>query len=257
MVLLAALLALAGPFLPLADPLATDVARALQPPGVGAPFGTDHLGRDLLARVVFATRLDLGLAFLAVMLALVLGCPAGVLAGWVGGWVGRGAGILVDVLLALPIYLLAMVLTVRLGNSLAVVVIATALVNLPFFIRLTRLEVARRRCAVWVDMARMGGMAERLILMRFVLPGVLPLVAVQATTMLGWAVLNAAGLSFIGIGVRPPAPEWGVLVAEGARFLSAGAWWLVAFPALALVLTVLGFHMAGDGLRRRLGRQAA
>ena len=249
--------AILGPVLPLADPLATDVAGALRGPSGGALFGTDHLGRDVLARVVLAARLDLGLAAAAVGLAMVIGCPIGALAGWRGGWAGRGAGMLGDVLLAMPIYLLAMVLAVGLGNSLAVVVMATAMVNLPFFIRLTRVEVARRRTAAWVDMARMGGMAGRTILLRLVLPAVLPLVAVQATTTLGWAVLNAAGLSFIGLGVRPPTPEWGVLVAEGARFVAAGAWWLVVFPGGALVLSVLAFHLTGDALRRYLARQAA
>lgn len=248
------LLALAVPLLPLADPVASNVRAVLQPPSLRFPFGTDALGRDLLARVLHAARLDLGLAILAVALAVGIGAPLGALAGWFGGWTGRFAGWLVDVLLALPIYLLAMVLAAGLGNSLAVVVLATAMVNLPFYIRLTRIEVQRQRHALWLDAARMGGARDRDLLFALVLPAVVPLIAVQATTNLGWAMLNAAGLSFIGIGVRPPAPEWGVMIAEGARYLGAGAWWLTAFPGAALVLAVLGFHLLGDGLAARLRR---
>jgi len=246
-----------GPLLPMADPLGTDVPAALMPPGAAHPFGTDHLGRDLLARVVVAARLDLGLAVLAVALAAGFGAVAGAVAGWFGGWGDRVAGWVVDLMLALPIYLLAMVLAVGMGNGLAVVVLATAMVNVPFFLRLVRTEVARQRRSLWVDAARMGGVRDRRILFAMVAPRVAPLVVVQATTNLGWAVLNAAGLSFIGIGVRPPTPEWGILIAEGSRFLASGHWWLVVFPGAALAVSVLGFHLAGDALRDRLSRAPA
>lgn len=245
-------LALVGPILPLADPLATNVGAALRAPEPAHLFGTDHLGRDMLARVVFAARYDLGLAMAAVMLAAGCGVACGAVAGWFGGGVDRMASWMVDLLLALPIYLLAMVLVGATGNGLTVVVVATAVVNLPFFVRLTRTEVARHRRSLWVDAARMGGASDGQILFGMVLPRVAPLVAVQATTNLGWAMLNAAGLSFIGIGVRPPTPEWGILIAEGARFVASGQWWLVVFPGAMLALTVLGFHLVGDALRDRL-----
>lgn len=251
------LLALAGPWLPLADPLATDVTQAMQPPGGAHLLGTDALGRDMLARIVAGARMDLGLACLAVGLAAPVGAAVGAVAGWLGGWPDRIGGWLADVLLALPIYLLAMVLAAAIGNSLLVVVLATAAVNLPVFVRLTRTEVARLRRTRWVDGLRMGGVGDRALLLRFVGPAVLPLLAVQATTAMGWAMLNAAGLSFIGIGVRPPTPEWGVLISEGARHLASGHWWLVACPAIALTGSVLAFHIAGDGLRDRLALRAA
>lgn len=251
------MLALIGPALPLADPLATEVRAALSPPGAAHPFGTDHLGRDVLARVIVAARLDVGLALAAVLLAAGVGATLGALAGWFGGWTDRIAGWAVDLMLALPIYLLAMVLAVAVGNGLGVVILATAVVNLPFFVRLVRAEVARHRRSLWVDAARMGGVAEGRILFGMVLPRVAPLVVVQGTTNLGWAMLNAAGLSFVGIGVRPPAPEWGILIAEGARYLASGQWWLVVFPAAALALAVLGFHLSGDALRDRLMRGRA
>jgi peptide/nickel transport system permease protein len=247
-------LALVGPLLPLADPFETQVAVALRPPSLDHPFGTDALGRDLLARVLHATRLDLGLAVVAVMLAAAIGVACGALAGWFGGWTDHALGWGVDLLLAMPIYLLAMVLVGALGNGLLVVILATSAVNLPFFVRLVRSEVARHRRSLWVDAARMVGVSDGRILFALVMPRVAPLIAVQATTNLGWAMLNAAGLSFIGIGVRPPTPEWGILISEGARHLGSGHWWLVAFPGGALALAVLGFHLTGDGLRDRLGR---
>lgn len=246
-----------GPLLPLADPLATNVAAALRPPGLAHPFGTDHLGRDQFARVMMAARLDLGLAAVAVALAAVSGTVIGALAGWFGGWTDQVSGWIGDLLLAMPIYLLAMVLVGALGNGLAIVVLATAVVNLPFFLRLVRGGVARQRRALWVDAARMSGQRDRDILFRHVLPRVFPLVVVQATTNLGWAMLNAAGLSFIGVGVRPPSPEWGVMIAEGMRFLMSGHWWLVVFPGAALAVSVLVFHLAGDAWRDLLAREAA
>lgn len=252
--LIAGLLAVAllGPGLWSVDPLATDVPRAFLPPQAAYPFGTDHLGRDMFARVIHAARLDLGLALAAVALAAAVGSCLGAVAGWYGGWLDRLTGWAGDVLLAFPIYLLAMVLALAFGNGLVVVVLATAMVNLPFFIRLVRVGVAKARHSLWVDAARMAGLPEGRILARLVLPGVAPLVAVHGATTLGWAMLNAAGLSFIGIGVRPPTPEWGILIAEGARHLAGGHWWLVAFPGAALATGVLAFHLAGDALRDRL-----
>ena len=247
-------LALFGPLLPLADPMSTDVSAAFHPPGDAHLFGTDHLGRDVLSRVVAAAGMDIGLAMAAVGLASTLGLVCGALAGWFGGWTDLTTGWMADLLLALPIYLMAMVLVGGIGNGLAVVVVATAAVNVPFFLRLVRTEVARHRRSLWVDAERLAGVADRHILFAMVLPRVAPLMVVQATTNLGWAMLNAAGLSFIGIGVRPPTPEWGVMISEGARHLASGHWWLVVFPGGALVLAVLGFHLAGDLCRDRLAQ---
>ena len=134
-------------------------------------------------------------------------------------------------------------------NRVENIVIATAIINLPFYIRFARAEVNVRRNVGWVEAARAGGEGNISVVLRFLLPNVLPAMAVQMSLNLGWAILNAAGLSFIGLGVRPPTPEWGIMVAEGARFISTGKWWLVAFPGLALMLAVLCFNLLGDGLR--------
>ncbi|WP_237180735.1 ABC transporter permease [Roseomonas haemaphysalidis] len=253
--LLAAVLALcavAGPWLVPFDPLATDTPRALQPPSAAHWFGTDQLGRDVLSRCVAATRLDLGIAGAAVLLSLAAGGVAGAAMGQAGGWADALGGRLAEVLMAFPLFVLALALVAALGPSVGVLVGATALVNLPLYLRLARAEAAVRRHAGFVEAARMGGAGPWRVLLGVLLPNILPVLVVQAAGNLGWAVLNAAGLSFLGLGVRPPAPEWGLMVAEGAPLLLSGGWWVAGFPALALVLAVLCFTLLGDALRDRL-----
>ncbi|SEP49734.1 peptide/nickel transport system permease protein [Methylobacterium sp. ap11] len=243
------LVALFSPWLTPYDPVASDVSVALQPPSAAHWAGTDQLGRDVLSRIVAATRLDLGIALSAVGLSFALGAVIGGVSGYAGGRLDRVVGRLVDVLMAFPLFVLAMALVAALGNRVENIVIATAIINLPFYIRFARAEVNVRRDAGYVEAARAGGEGHLAVVLRFLLPNVLPAMAVQISLNLGWAILNAAGLSFIGLGVRPPTPEWGILVAEGARFITTGKWWLVAFPGLALMLAVLCFNLLGDGLR--------
>jgi peptide/nickel transport system permease protein len=142
-----------------------------------------------------------------------------------------------------------MAMVAALGNRIENIVIATAIINLPFYIRFSRAEVNIRRNLGWVEAACACGESHVSVVLRFLLPNVLPAMVVQMSLNLGWAIINAAGLSFIGLGVKAPTPEWGIMVAEGARFISAGKWWLVAFPGLALMLAVLCFNLLGDGLR--------
>ncbi|TNC09103.1 ABC transporter permease [Methylobacterium terricola] len=243
------LVALFSPWLTPYDPIASDVSVALQPPSAAHWAGTDQLGRDVLSRIIAATRLDLAIALSAVSLSFALGAVIGGVSGYAGGRLDRVVGRLVDVLMAFPLFVLAMALVAALGNRVENIVIATAIINLPFYIRFARAEVNVRREAGYVEAARAGGEGHLAVVLRFLLPNVLPAMAVQISLNLGWAILNAAGLSFIGLGVRPPTPEWGILVAEGARFITTGKWWLVAFPGLALMLAVLCFNLLGDGLR--------
>ncbi|AWN52254.1 ABC transporter permease [Methylobacterium sp. 17Sr1-1] len=243
------LVAVFSPWLVPYDPVASDVSVALQPPSAAHWAGTDQLGRDVLSRIIAATRLDLAIALSAVSLSFALGAVIGGVSGYAGGRLDRVVGRLVDVLMAFPLFVLAMALVAALGNRVENIVIATAIINLPFYIRFARAEVNVRRDAGYVEAARAGGEGHLAVVLRFLLPNVLPAMAVQISLNLGWAILNAAGLSFIGLGVRPPTPEWGILVAEGARFITTGKWWLVAFPGLALMLAVLCFNLLGDGLR--------
>lgn len=234
------------------DPLATDVARALAPPSLRAPFGTDALGRDVLARVLAGARLDLGMAAAAVALAAPAGTLIGALAGLRGGAGQRVALRGGDVLTALPLYLMALLLVLVLQTGALVVILATALVNLPFYLRLARSEAALIRNGPQMQAALLAGMGQGAILRRVVAPALAPIIVVQASVNLGWAMLNAAGLSYLGIGVAPPAPEWGVMIAQGTADLGRGAWWVVAFPALALVGAALTLSAMGEALRHRL-----
>jgi len=238
-----------GPFLVPYDPLASDTANALQAPSWAHPFGTDQLGRDILSRVVVATRLDMTVAIASVVLVFALGGLAGVAAGYFGGWTDRVVGRIADTIMAFPLFVLAMGIVAALGNTVTNIVIATAIVNFPLYARLARAEARVRREAGFVQAARLTGNGEWRILLTQILPNILPIMAVQVSLTMGYAILNAAGLSFIGLGVRPPMPEWGIMVAEGASFIVSGEWWVALFPGLALMLAVFCFNLLGDGLR--------
>jgi peptide/nickel transport system permease protein len=243
------LMALVGPWIVPYDPLASNTDVALRPPSAAHWFGTDALGRDIFSRVVVATRLDLAIAFSAVLLSFVIGMPLGLAAGFFGGWwdriVTRGA----DTIMAFPLFVLAMGIVAALGNTVGNIILATAIINLPFYVRVARAEANVRRDAGWVEAARLAGNSDARILAMHLFPNALPPAMVQVSLNMGWAILNAAGLSFIGLGVRPPEPEWGILVAEGAQFIVSGEWWVSFFPGVMLMLAVFTFNLLGDALR--------
>ena len=243
------LLAVIGPTIVPYSPLASDTAQALTPPSLAHWFGTDQLGRDILSRVVVATRLDLGMASVAVALAFTGGTLFGLTAGYCGGWADRIIGRAVDTIMAFPLFVLAMGIVAALGNNVANIVYATAIINLPIYARLTRAEANIRRNAGFIEAARLCGNGEARIVLTQLLPNILPLMMVQVSLTLGYAILNAAGLSFIGLGVRPPTAEWGIMVAEGASNIISGEWWVALFPGLVLMAAVFCFNLMGDGLR--------
>jgi peptide/nickel transport system permease protein len=238
-----------GPSLAPYHPLASDTALALTGPSAAHWFGTDQLGRDIFSRVVVATRLDLGIAATSVALAFGIGTLLGLAAGYCGGWIDRIVGRVVDTIMAFPLVVLAMGIVVALGNSVANIIYATAIINLPIYARLARAEANVRRDAGFVEAARLCGNGEARIVLAQLLPNIMPLMVVQVSLTLGYAILNAAGLSFIGLGVRPPTAEWGIMVAEGANFIVSGEWWVALFPGLVLMGAVFCFNLMGDGLR--------
>jgi peptide/nickel transport system permease protein len=241
--------AILGPVIAPYDPLATDTASALKPPSASHWFGTDQLGRDIFSRVLVATRLDFTIAFASVALAFVLGALSGVAAGYHGGWIDRIVGRLADTIMAFPLFVLAMGIVAALGNKVINIVIATAIINFPLYARVARAEANVRREAGFVEAARLSGNSEGRVLFGQILPNIMPIMMVQMSLTMGYAILNAAGLSFIGLGVRPPTPEWGIMVAEGANFIQSGEWWIALFPGAALMLAVFCFNLMGDGLR--------
>ena len=241
--------AIFGPLIAPYNPLQSDAANSLKPPTWAHPFGTDQLGRDIFSRVLVAARLDLSIAFASVILAFLLGALSGVAAGYFGGWTDRVVGRLADTIMAFPLFVLAMGIVAALGNKVINIVIATAIINFPLYVRVARAEANVRRDAGFVEAARLSGNGEARVLLGHVLPNIMPIMMVQMSLTMGYAILNAAGLSFIGLGVRPPDAEWGIMVADGANFIQSGEWWVAFFPGVTLMLAVFCFNLLGDGLR--------
>ena len=231
------------------DPFEDDILNALAAPSLTHWFGTDQLGRDVFSRVVVATRLDFFIAVASVALVFLMGGLAGVAAGFFGGWTDRIVGRIADTIMAFPLFVLAMGIVAALGNTVQNIVLATAIVNFPLYARIARAEANIRRDAGFVEAARLSGNSDWRILTFQILPNVFPILVVQMSLTMGYAILNAAGLSFIGLGVRPPTPEWGIMVAEGSAFMVSGEWWNAFFPGIALMVAVFCFNLLGDGLR--------
>lgn len=243
------LAAVFGPSLVPYDPLATNAANALQSPSLAHWFGTDSVGRDVFSRVIVATRLDLSISVAAVALSFLIGSVLGSVAGYRGGWLDAVLNRVLDTIMAFPLFVLAMGIVAALGNTIENIIYATAIINVPFYARLVRAEVNIRRNAGFAQAAKLSGNSDVRVLAMHIFPNALPPMMVQVSLNLGWAILNAAGLSFIGLGVRPPTAEWGIMVAEGANFIVSGEWWLAVFPGLTLMIAVFTFNLLGDGLR--------
>jgi peptide/nickel transport system permease protein len=243
------LLALIGPWIAPYNPLATNVGPSLSPPSASHWFGTDALGRDILSRVIVATRIDFIIALSAVLASFAIGGLLGACAGYFGGWLERIVMRGCDMVMSFPLFVLAMGIVATLGNSVANIILATAVVNLPFYIRVARTEVNVRREAGFIEAARLAGNGDARILLMHLIPNAMPPMMVQVSLNMGWAILNAAGLSFIGLGVSPPEAEWGIMVAEGATFIISGEWWVALFPGAVLMSAVFTFNLLGDGLR--------
>lgn len=243
------LVAIVGPWIAPYDPLASNVGPAMSPPSWKHWFGTDSLGRDILSRVIVATRIDFVIALSAVGASFVIGGLLGASAGYFGGWMERIVMRGCDMVMSFPLFVLAMGIVAAMGNSVANIILATAVVNLPFYIRVARTEVNVRREAGFIEAARLAGNGDARILLMHLIPNAMPPMMVQVSLNMGWAILNAAGLSFIGLGVSPPAAEWGIMVAEGAGYIISGEWWVALFPGAVLMLAVFTFNLLGDGLR--------
>src|SRR5258707_3391816 len=241
--------ALLGRYIVPHDPLASDTAAALKPPSSAHWFGTDQLGRDIFSRVIVATRLDTFIAVASVALVFFLGGLAGIAAGYFGGWTDRIVRRIAHTIMGFPLFVLAMGIVAALGNTMRNIIISTAIVNFPLYARVARAEANVRRDAGFVQAARLSGNGEFRILLVHILPNIMPIMIVQMSLTMGYAILNAAGLSFIGLGVRPPTSAWGVMVAEGAGFMVSGEWWIALFPGVALMIAVFCFNLLGDGLR--------
>ena len=249
--LTAATAAMAAPWLAPHDPLAVDLMNTLAPPSAAHPLGTDHLGRDTVSRLLFGARVSLGIALVSIGAALVLGVTLGLLAAWYRGAVDAAFVRVMDVLLAFPDLLLAIAVVTILGRSQASTVVAVMAFSLHTLGRVTRAAALGAVAHDFVLAARAAGASNRWILARHVLPMCLSPIVAQATVMLGSAILLASGLSFLGLGVQPPDPEWGAMLSRGRDMLRTAPLGAVA-PGLAITIVALSFSLAGDGLRDAL-----
>jgi len=246
---IAIIAALVGPYSIPYGPLETNPSVKLEPPSLEHPMGTDNFGRDILVRVLHGIRLDLRIASMVALTALLVGTLVGTFSGYYGGIIDDVVMRITDVMQAFPSFVLAMAITAMLGNTIPNVVIAIAISYIPYFIRLTRGEVLTARELGYAEAARCVGNPEWRIMYLHILPNCLTPALVQATLCLGWAILDASGLAFLGLGVRPPIPEGGVLVGEGAQYIISGEWWISVFPGAVIVLLAFGFNLIGDSLR--------
>lgn len=243
--------AIFAPVLAPYDPLLQNFRVALQPPSAAHPFGTDDVGRDILSRVIYGTRISLRVGLFAVAISSVIGVLLGLAAGYYGRAVDNTIMRIMDVLLAFPGLLLALAIIAVLGPGLFNVMIAVGLGNVPVYTRLTRASTLSVRERDYVLAARALGFSNTRIMLRYILPNVIPPVIALATLGVAGAILTAAGLSFIGLGAQPPTPEWGAMLTQGRQYLQR-AWWFTLFPGLAIMVTVLAINLLGDALRDAL-----
>jgi peptide/nickel transport system permease protein len=242
------ILTVAAPFIAPYDPYDQNFSDALSPPSAQHVFGADQYGRDMFSRVLYGSRTALLVIVVANGLALVLGSLLGLVGGFMGGLVDAVVMRFVDVLLAFPYFLLALIIVAALGPSLTNSLIAIGIVYTPQYARLIRGQVLAVRAADYVRAARAIGTSPLRIMLRHVLPNSFTPVLVMATVQAGSVVVETAGLSFLGLGAQPPSPDWGALLADGHNYFLT-AWWIATFPGLAIFCVVLGFNLLGDALR--------
>lgn len=246
-----AVVAVFAPWLAPYSPIAQNLPNSLQPPGAAHLLGADEFGRDILSRIIYGTRVSLLVGFFSVAIALAAGGFLGLLAGYYGGRPDNVIMRVMDVMLALPTILLAIVIVTSLGPGLTNVMVAVGVSLVPNFARVARAAVLGVRELEFVEAARASGAGTLRIIFRHILPNSLAPIIVQATLSVAGAILSAAALSFIGLGAQPPTPEWGSMLSSGRAFLR-GAPHVTTFPGLAILLTVLALNLFGDGLRDAL-----
>lgn len=251
------LLLLAAIFAPLLtpyDPVKQSLREVLQAPSATHPLGTDQLGRDILARILYGARLTLFIGAFAVGVGMLIGVPLGVISGYYRGLADQIIQRLMDLMLSFTTFLLALTLVALLGVGLTNVIIAVGVSTIPRFARLVRSSVLSIREVTYIEASRALGTRNARILWRHVLPNALAPVIVQATLSMGATILTAAGLGFLGLGVQPPTPEWGAMLGEGRNYIFSQPN-VTTFPGLAIFVAVVGFNLLGDGLRDALDPQ--
>jgi peptide/nickel transport system permease protein len=237
-----------APYISKFDPIAQNLSERLQPPSWKHLLGTDYAGRDIFSRIIYGTRISLTIGFVSVLLALIFGTILGVTSGYFGGWWDILIMRIIDIMLAFPTILLAIGIVAILGPKLENAMIAVGIVSIPQFARVVRATTLSIKEKDYINSAKALGVGEIRIIVRHILPNVLAPIIVQATLGIASAILEAAGLSFLGLGARPPIPEWGAMLSESRQYLRSAPW-TVVFPGLAIMFLVLAFNLFGDALR--------
>ena len=245
------ILAVAAPLVSPYDPLATNWVLVRKPPSAAHLFGTDELGRDVLARIIWGSRASLLAGLVSVSLALAVGVPIGLVSGYVGGILDGTVMRLIDAMLAIPFLILAIALAAFLGPSLSNAMIAIGISQMPIFARLTRGQVLSVKHEDYIEAARALGNPHRRIMLRHIFPNIVPPIMVQATLATAAAIIAEASLSFLGLGQQPPDPSWGSMLNTAKNFVSQAPW-MSEWPGLAIFALVLSLNLFGDGLRDAL-----
>lgn len=238
------------------DPIAKNLEIRLLPPSGSHLLGTDDLGRDILSRIIYGAQISFGYGFLAVLIAMIVGSVIGVTAGYFGGKIDEVLMRIVDIILAFPSILLAILIVAILGPKLENAMIAIGIVNAPVYARLLRSSTLTIKNNEFIDASIATGATDTRIIMTHVLPNCMTPIIVQATLGIGGAILEMAGLSFLGLGAQPPTPEWGAMLNNAREFIRS-ATWVITFPGIAIIIAVLAFNLLGDGLRDLLDPHTA
>jgi peptide/nickel transport system permease protein len=243
------LFALVAPLISPHSPTDTDTISKLQGPTASHWLGTDNYGRDILSRILYGARISIWTGLIGVGISFVIGVPLGAIAAFYGGKIGDFIMRCMDVLLAFPSLILAMAIAASLGPGLTSAMIAVGIVGIPEFARLMYGQTITLKEKEFVEASKAIGVKDTTILFRHIFPNALGPILVHATLSMGFAILVASSLSFLGLGIQPPTPEWGAMISEGREYIITGQWWLVTFPGLAIATSILGFNLLGDGLR--------
>ena len=249
-------LAIFGPFLMSHDPVGLDSSRRLLPPSTQNWFGTDGFGMDIFTRILYGARTDLLLAFSAAGLAMAFGSILGALSGYLGGWPDNVLQRITEIIQSFPVVLFAMAVLTALGVTLTNLVVVIAVINIPVYVKIVRSVVMPMRSAEFVEAARAAGHGTPAIVFRHILPNTVGPVMAQFSINCAWSIQIIAGLSFLGLGVRVPEPEWGLMVQQGANYIVTGQWWVSFFPGIAIVIGVFAFKLLGDRIHELVDREA-
>jgi len=243
------LIAIGAPLIAPYAPDATDLSAKLNAPSSAHWFGTDQFGRDILSRVIHASQISIWTGIIAVAISFFIGVPLGGIAAYYGGWLGNVIMRVMDIFLAFPSLILAMAIAAAMGPGLVSAMIAVGIVGIPEFARLMYSQTIYLKEREFVEASKSIGVRNATILVRHIFPNALAPLLVRITLGMGFAILTAASLSFLGLGVKPPLAEWGAMISDGREYIITGEWWIVTFPGLAIATTILGFNLLGDGLR--------